>query len=265
MSCLANFSKRSDHELLLSLTKILPQSPEFFGESHLKNKILKKGMSELIYIDRNIYIVVIPTIWLMNQLLLQNEIEMLMCFFPKLGNLTSKEIENKSGYSHESTFRILKGLVGKKYLIEKKVGKTNVYEFVKDRDSIYQIFINYVFKKRTEFKHKNFLIYRRLNEFIQELKPEDLSVFIIFGSFAKGAETKNSDLDILCVTNKKNTRAIAQTFKTKYNMNLQPAVVKISDFKNIKKDNPQFWSDLMEYGIVLEGLELFFKEAYLND
>ena len=188
-----------------------------------------------------------------------------MCFFPKLGNLTSKQIEDKSGYSHESTFRILKGLVDKKCLIEKKVGKTNVYEFVKDRDLIYQVFINYKLKKRDEFKQKNLLIYRRVNEFVQELKPEALSVFIIFGSFAKGTETKNSDLDILCVTNKKNIKNIAKTFKTKYNLNIQPAAVKISDFKNIKKDNPQFWNDLMEYGIVLEGLDLFFKEAYLND
>jgi predicted nucleotidyltransferase len=179
--------------------------------------------------------------------------------------MAAKELETKSGFTHEPTFRILKGLVRKKYLKEKKVGKTNVYEFVKDKDLIYQVFINYRFKKRDEFKQKNFLIYRQINEFVQELKPEDLSVFIIFGSFAKGTETKNSDLDILCVTNKKNIRDIAQTFKTKYNINIQPVVVKISEFKNIKKDNPQFWSDLMEYGIVLEGLELFFKEAYLND
>ena len=189
----------------------------------------------------------------------------MMCFFPKLEDLTSKQIEDKSGYSHESNFRILKGLVKKKCLIEKKIGKTNVYEFVKDRDLIYQVFINYEFKRKDEFKQKNFLMYKRVNEFVQDLKPENLSVFMIFGSFAKGTETKNSDLDILCVTNKKNVREIAQTFKTKYNLNMQPVVVKTSDFKNIKKDNPQFWSDLMEYGIILEGLELFFKEAYLND
>ena len=200
----------------------------------------------------------------MNQLL-QNEIEIMMCFFPKLEDLTSKQIEDKSGYSHESTFRILKGLVKKKCLIEKKIGKTNVYKFVNERDLIYQVFINYKFKKRDEFKQKNSLTYKRVNEFVQDLKPENLSVFIIFGSFAKGTETKNSDLDILCITNKKEVREIAQTFKTKYNLNMQPVIVKTSDFKNIKKDNPQFWSDLMEYGIVLEGLELFFKEAYLND
>ncbi|MBI5392922.1 hypothetical protein HZA96_03555 [Candidatus Woesearchaeota archaeon] len=38
-----------------------------------------------------------------------------------------------------------------------------------------------------------------------------------------------------------------------------------SDFNNIKKDNLQFWEDLIEYGIVLDESDLFFKKMYLND
>ena len=199
----------------------------------------------------------------MNQLLLQNEIEIVMCFFPKLEDLTSKQIEEKSGYSHESTFRILKGLANKKCLIEKKVGKTNVYEFVKDRDLIYQGFINYMTKRRLDFKQKHQLLYKRLYEFLNEVNPEGPAV--IFGSFAKGTETKNSDVDILIIKNKNNIQNEVQIFKTEYSINIQPVIVKTSDFKNIKKDNLPFWKDLVEYGIVLDGLDLFFKEAYLND
>jgi predicted nucleotidyltransferase len=88
---------------------------------------------------------------------------------------------------------------------------------------------------------------------------------VIFGSYAKGTQTKNSDIDLLCVTNKKDIQKIAKIFRTKYNLNIQPAIVKILDFRNIKKDNLQFWIDLIEYGIVLDGLDLFFREAYLND
>ena len=193
----------------------------------------------------------------------QNEIKLLVCFFPKLNSLTSKEIEGRSGFSHETTFRMLKVLVGKKYLVEKKIGKTNVYEMVKDRDLMYQVFVGYMANKRLDFKEKHLLLYKRLYEFINELNLEDSAV--IFGSYAKGMQTKNSDIDLLCVTNKKNIQDAVQIFKTKYNINMQPVVVKISDFRNIKKDNPQFWMDLIEYGIVLDGLDLFFKEAYLND
>lgn len=186
-----------------------------------------------------------------------------MCFFPRLEDLTSKQIEEKSGYSHESTFRILKGLVDKKCLIEKKVGKTNVYEVVKDRDIIYQVFTTYMTKRRLDFKQTHQLLYKRVYEFLNEVNPEGPAV--IFGSFAKGTETKNSDVDILIIRNKNDIQNKVQVFKTKYNTNLQPVIVKTPDFKNIKKDNPQFWSDLIEYGVVLDGLDLFFKEAYLND
>jgi len=193
----------------------------------------------------------------------QNEIKILVCFFPNLNSLTSKEIETKSGLSHETTFRLLKGLVEKKLLIEKKIGKTNVYELVKDRDMIFQVFVSYMTKRKLDFKEKNLLLYKRLYEFLDQLNLEGSAV--IFGSYAKGTETKNSDVDLLCVTNKKDFQNIARIFKTKYNINIQPVIIKISDFKNIKKDNPPFWIDLIEYGIVLDGLDIYFKEAYLND
>lgn len=194
----------------------------------------------------------------------QNEIEILECFFPSLKDKTAKDIEVKSGFSHETTFRLLKGLVEKKQLREKKVGKTNVYEFIRD-EFTYQVFVHYTSKRRLEFKEKHLLLYKRLYEFLKELQLEDFGIAIVFGSFAKGTETKNSDIDLLCITNKKNVREIAQTFKTKYNLNIQAVVVKISDFKNMKIDNHTFWNDLIEYGIVLDGLDYFFKEVYRND
>ena len=66
--------------------------------------------------------------------------EILSCFFPKLADLTAKEIETKSNLSHETTFRLLKKIIQEKHLKEKKVGKTNVYEFIKD-DLTYHIFV----------------------------------------------------------------------------------------------------------------------------
>jgi predicted nucleotidyltransferase len=194
----------------------------------------------------------------------QNEMKILECFFPKLEDKTAKEIETKSGLSHETVFRLLKTLVEQKFLKEKKVGKTNVYGLLKDdfnyRDLIYPVFLEYNKKKRLNFKAKHSLLYGRIYEFLNEIDSEGA---IIFGSFAKGTETKNSDIDLLCITDKKTVRETAQTFKTKYDINIQVVSVERSDFKNMKKDNLVFWNDLIEYGIVLEGLEFFFKEAYL--
>jgi predicted nucleotidyltransferase len=191
-----------------------------------------------------------------------NELELLDCFFPKLEDRTAKEIETKSGFSHETTFRLLKGLVKERHLKEKKVGKTNVYEFVKD-DFTYQVFVHHMTKRRLKFKEKHPLIHKRLYEFLNEIQLEGAA--ILFGSFAKGTESKDSDIDLLCVTNRRRARETAQIFRTKYDLNIQPVVVKVSDFKNIKRDNPAFWADFVEYGIVLDGLDCFFKEVYGHD
>ena len=192
----------------------------------------------------------------------KNETEILSCFFPRLVDLTAKDIETKTGFSHETTFRLLKKLVQEKHLKEKKVGRTNVYEFIKD-DLTYQIFFYYVTKRRLAFKEKHLLIYKRLHEFLNELSPD--GPVIIFGSYAKSTETKKSDIDLLCVTTKNNVGKLTQEFKTKYDLNIQALTVKPSDFKNIKRDNPIFWSDLIEYGIVLNGLDDYFKEVYKHD
>ena len=196
----------------------------------------------------------------MNQLL-QNEMDILTCFFPKLSSLTSKEIEEKSGYSHERVFTILKNLVKKKYLVEKKIGKTNVFDLIRDRDVMYQVFVSYETARRLKFKEKHPLLYKRLYEFLHEISPEGPAV--VFGSYAKGTQTEKSDVDILCVSAKGDVTNAVRVFRTKYNINIQAVTLDISDFRNIKKENPIFWNDLIEYGIVLDGLDLFFKEAYL--
>ena len=154
----------------------------------------------------------------------ENKMKILVLFFPKLSSLTSKEIEEKSNLSHETIFRLLKGLVKKRYLLEKQIGKTNLYEIIKDGDLTYPIFIDYMFNKKLIFKQKHLLLYKRIYEFIKEINPDGPSV--IFGSYAKGTETKNSDVDILCVTNKKNIQNTVQAFKIKYNLNIQFIAVK---------------------------------------
>jgi len=193
-------------------------------------------------------------------MLSNTQIEVLASFFPELKEKTSKQIEIATGLSHEPTFRILKSLVKNKYLKKKKVGKTNVYELI-FTDETYLVYTYFMTKKISQFKQKSSLLYKRLKEFINSIKANSV---VLFGSYAKGTETKVSDIDILVVSNEKNIEKIASTFKTKYNISIKPVIVKAEDFKNIKKDNPTFYNDLIKFGIVLDGLEFFFKEVYKN-
>lgn len=193
-------------------------------------------------------------------MLSNTQLKILASFFPKLEEKTSKQIEIATGLSHEPTFRILKSLVKSKYLKERKVGKTNVYRFVFSDDT-YLVYTYFTTKKINKFREKHSLLYKRLKEFINLIKANSV---ILFGSYAKGTETKESDTDILVVSNEKNIEGIASTFKTKYNLAIKPVIVKVEDFENIQKENPTFYNDLIEFGIVLDGSEFFFKKVYKN-
>lgn len=184
----------------------------------------------------------------------------LATFFPEVKEKTSKQIKIESGLSHEPTFRILKYFVKNKYLKEKKVGKTNVYEFIFNNES-HLVFVYYMTNRIKNFKNNHPILLKRLSEFCGKIQAHSV---VLFGSYAKGTETEKSDIDVLVVSDERNIEKTALTFRTKYNIAINPVVVKPNDFKNIKEENPAFYRDLVKFGIVLYGLDFFFKEVYKN-
>src|SRR3989344_3007288 len=160
-----------------------------------------------------------------------NEYKILACFFPKLKPLIAKILEKQTKLTHEPVYRTLKKLVKEKILSVKKIGQTNIYEINKS------------------------------NEFLNEIQPQEFT--ILFGSYAKGKETPRSDIDLLVVaTNRERIKTIAKTYKTKYNLVFSVIVITPNDFENIKKDNMVFWEDLVNYGIIFDGLDYFFRRVY---
>jgi predicted nucleotidyltransferase len=193
-------------------------------------------------------------------MLSMNSIKVIASFFPELEDKTSKEIEKSTNLSHEPVFRLLKHLTKDKYLLKKKVGKTNVYAPLLN-DISHLAFTYFVTEQTIKFQENNSLLYKRLIEFVESI---DCINVTLFGSYAKGTERKGSDIDLLVVSDKKGIENIAKTFKTKYNLTINPVVISPDDFKNIKKDNPTFYSDLIKFGIILYGIDFFFKEVYKN-
>ncbi len=191
-------------------------------------------------------------------MLAHNKLAVLASFFPNIKEKTAKEIEKTSELSHEPIFRLLKSLVKEKYIKEKKIGGTNVYELVR-RDDLFLIYTYFMTEKIKKFKEKHPLKYKRIKEFIQSI--EAISV-ILFGSYAKGTEIETSDIDILVVSHKREAEKTALTFKTKYNVSFNIVIIKPSDFKNIKKDNSVFYDELVTFGIVFYGIEFFFNGVY---
>ncbi len=191
-------------------------------------------------------------------MLKNKQAEVLASYFPRLKEKTAKEIEKSMDLSHEPVFRLLKSLVKDRYLSVRSVGKTKLYEVVFN-DETYFVYAYYMTKKANEFKYRHELLYKRLKEYADIIKS---ICTILFGSYSKGTETSKSDIDVLVVSDSIDAEKKANVFKTKYNMEIKPVVVKPHDFKNIKIENKAFYNDLVEFGIVFDGLDFFFKEVY---
>ena len=184
-------------------------------------------------------------------------------FFPEAKDMTIKEISERVDYSYERINSALKSLKEKKIVIEEQKGKTLVYSL--KLDNLYSETIgfgSYMLEKGVNFIKKNREIYQAIKEI--ESNPY-IDGLILFGSYSKDTETKNSDIDILCFSNKKKeTETFISSLKHKFGINFSPIVMLPYEFSYIKKDNPELWNDLKLYGIEFKG-DNFYYWMYKND
>jgi len=86
---------------------------------------------------------------------------------------------------------------------------------------------------------------------------------LIFGSYAKGNYTKNSDIDILLVFQGKPNPKIDQIAKQvnmKMNVKITPIYVKYKDFeKNFLDKNHDFSKEIRKKVIIFTGLDYYYK------
>jgi len=191
----------------------------------------------------------------------ENELRVLSSFFPEGKDITLKIIQERVKLSYEPVHRIIKQLVDKKLVIEKKFGKTLVYSLDFSKEKIRISFILYANEKKEKFEEECGNIYRALSK----IKEGDIDFLSIFGSYAKGSSTKKSDVDVLCVSsNKTKTEREIKSLRYKTNLEFAPVVISKTEFAKIKDENKQFWDDLVEYGIIFKGYELFYYNAYLK-
>jgi len=98
-----------------------------------------------------------------------------------------------------------------------------------------------------------------IEEFIRELKEKPV-LAILFGSYAKGNYTKNSDIDILLVFQKiQNERDIENTAKRismRTNTKINPVYLDYDSFrKSFHNPRKEFFKNLKEDKIILIGIE----------
>lgn len=185
-------------------------------------------------------------------------------FFPEAEEMTIKEIQERVEYSYERLNSALKSLAEKKILIEKQTGKTLVYSL--NLQNLYAEtmgFNAYMLGREIEFIKKHKPIFNAIKKVIES--PFIWGV-ILFGSYSKGTETKQSDVDLICISDKKKeTEQLVKSLKYEANVEFSPVILPLHEFPNIKKDNIELWHDLKNFGIVFKGDDTFYYWMYKDD
>ncbi|MDD5447369.1 MAG: nucleotidyltransferase domain-containing protein [Methanocellales archaeon] len=189
----------------------------------------------------------------------ETELRILSAFFPEGIERTTKEMEDLSGYSHERAYSTLKTLEEKGVLSKKKVGKALVYSIKKFDDMVYLSFAYHSLNRKDRFIKKYPSAWKAIEEFINKTK---LEMVVLFGSYSKDEAKEKSDVDLLCVNGNSETEKIALSLRHKYNLRMSTVIVRKEDFQNIKSENPELWDELIKFGVVLKGQELFYDLVY---
>lgn len=191
----------------------------------------------------------------------KTELEILQSFFPSGKDITLREVMKKTGYSYEPVYRTLKELANQKFIDVKKFGKTLVYSLDFRKEPSRVAFYLYAREKSNNFREKHFAVVSALSG----LSEEKIDILAVFGSYAKGIERKDSDIDVICATAEvEELKNEILSLKRSHNLDFAPIVVPKKEFAKIKKENPEFWSDLVDHGIIFNGYELFYYYAYLT-
>jgi len=187
---------------------------------------------------------------------------LLRCFFPEGKNQTLSELKKRSGYSYERVNTNLNSLQKKRILKKEKVGKTLVY--TPNLSNIYLkfAFYHYITEKIINFANKHKIIHKAIRGISQDI----FGIVLLFGSYSKGNETKNSDIDIMIVSNsEKQVQDKINEIKSQYGLKIAPAFVKRTEFPKIKKENPELWEDIKKYSIIFNGKDYYYHRMYKNE
>lgn len=109
-------------------------------------------------------------------------------------------------------------------------------------------------------------VFSSVNEFLNELKERPI-IALIFGSFANGNYSKDSDIDILLVfqkiSNQENIENTAKRINMRTNTKLSPVYVDYESFeKNFLNKNHEFSNEIRQNVIILDGIDHYYRLSW---
>jgi predicted nucleotidyltransferase len=157
-------------------------------------------------------------------MLLNNQIQVFEEFLRDFrSELTGSFIAKKRGINQKNVSNYLNWLEKETILKSKTEGKNKLYFFNLDNKETVKNFIIAAEHIRTVNFYKSNVLVKEISEKIQNLVS---GTAVVFGSYAKGLQKKDSDLDILVIgkCNEKEISKISKIYKVDISLKIYPGL-----------------------------------------
>ncbi|PIN79701.1 hypothetical protein COV16_02750 [Candidatus Woesearchaeota archaeon CG10_big_fil_rev_8_21_14_0_10_34_8] len=154
-------------------------------------------------------------------------------------------IAKKLNESHSTVLRKLNNLKRDNVLDSRKIGKNKTF-YLKNNLAAHTYILEAELHKLVKLLRKH----PKLGIIFEEiLKKTDEKLIVLFGSYAKGLNKENSDIDIYIETKNRNVKRTVEEIHSKINVKIGPFDTRSPLIKEIIKDH-----------IIVRGIEVFYEK-----
>lgn len=187
--------------------------------------------------------------------------KILECFYLNRNKeIYFSEILRQTNLTQNTTLKHLKSLVDNGIINTTKKIANTFYNVNPKNPLIYSIFSYFDYKR---FNGLPFIRKRAISEFLEKIDKKPLIAFI-FGSTAKGTFSKESDIDVILIYNKreKEQEKLKEDIEAITGTKIQTFIFEYDYFKEqMKKQEDNLLMSAVKTGFVMEGHSYFYKEV----
>ena len=168
--------------------------------------------------------------------------------------LTAAEVARRARMTHPAVTTILRSLARQGLVGSSPAGRGHTYWMLKDNAYV-ERFLDPVFSSERDLPDV------MLDELSRELEPSAVSV-VLFGSYARGDQTADSDVDIAVVTADESAKksvedtlvTFGDRFERRFGARLSPLVYDRKEAAQLADRSPSLWQSLRDDGVTVSGL-----------
>jgi predicted nucleotidyltransferase len=176
---------------------------------------------------------------------------------------TINEMAKNLGEFYSFVHRIVDRLTKDGVIIKNKVGKSYICSLNLENEKTLALLQLAEIEKVKQFYAVNKGLKLILEDFVELIKSElkNRAAVVLFGSYAKGTATKESDIDILLISKGKiDVEKITREIYAKYGKEITPIVMTPNDFK--KQMEKALIKEIIKDHYILYGVENFINLVF---